>query len=537
LFCLSLAAGAACALAPHAHATDRFWGNTLGGSFTDPGNWSGGVVPVLGDAGIFDLGGLVYFVSVTNDHDLDRLIISSDTVSMTLNGAIVTCFYSVSEDDASLVVGNEPGTSGTLTISNGEIQSFYASVGENSGNGSLIFDGSGASWINANRIAIGNTSVGSLQIKNSADVLTGPAFFGKYDGSNGTGQVNGSGSTWDISAGLAVGSAGVGSLSILNGGYAEADLIYVGRFATGDGELIVSGSPSEFVSNGTLNVGVEGVGSLQVLNGAVLETVNLNVGTAATGDGEVVIDTLFGSVSASVAVNIGQTGNGSLMVTRGQISAPQINIGVGASGNGTGTVRFGAAMISSSVSVGLGGALDGDGSVTGSLSNGGVVEPGFPIGTLTVSGTYNQASGLGGDLVIDVEGLAKGTTHDWLSVGGAATIGGALTVDFAPGLTLGDGDVIEFLNASSVSGQFSFMQFNGLPSGLSADVEYTPTAARVVISGNRADLNGDGVVDGMDLAELLSFWGVCPAPCPPDFNNDGQVSGEDLALILASWTL
>lgn len=537
LFCLFLATGATCSIASVAQATDRLWNNAIGGSFTNSANWSGGVVPVLGDTGIFDLGGLVYLVSVTNDHDIDRLIVSSDTVSLTLNGGFFTCFYNVSEDDASLVVGDEQGSSGTLNVTTGELQSYYASVGEGNGNGSLTIDGSNTSWLNAFRIAIGNSGVGTLMIKNSADVLSGPAFFGKYAGSNGTGEVNGNGSTWDIGAGLAVGSSGTGMLTISNGGYTEADLIFIGRFATGDGDLIVTGAPSKFVSKGSLNVGVEGTGALHVLNGGVVETVNLNLGTAATGDGEVIVDSLFGSVTASAAVNVGQVGSGTLMVTRGQVGAPQINIGVGASGNGMATVLFGAQLISGSVSVGLAGALDGDGSVTGSLSNSGVVEPGYPVGTMTVSGTYDQAAGLGGDLAIDVEGLVKGSTHDWLSVGGAATIGGALTVNFAPGVSLDDGDVIEFLNASSVSGQFVFVQFNGLPSGLNADIEYTPTSARVVISGNSADLNGDGVVDGMDLAELLSYWGVCPSPCPPDFNNDGQVNGEDLAFILASWTL
>ena len=49
------------------------------------------------------------------------------------------------------------------------------------------------------------------------------------------------------------------------------------------------------------------------------------------------------------------------------------------------------------------------------------------------------------------------------------------------------------------------------------------------------DLNGDGAVDGMDIAEVLASWGACDG-CPADFNGDGEVNGGDFALILTAWT-
>lgn len=51
-------------------------------------------------------------------------------------------------------------------------------------------------------------------------------------------------------------------------------------------------------------------------------------------------------------------------------------------------------------------------------------------------------------------------------------------------------------------------------------------------SSNPADLNGDGVVSGIDLATLLSNWGGSGAG---DINGDGIISGLDLAAILSSW--
>ncbi len=52
-----------------------------------------------------------------------------------------------------------------------------------------------------------------------------------------------------------------------------------------------------------------------------------------------------------------------------------------------------------------------------------------------------------------------------------------------------------------------------------------------------ADMNGDGAVNGDDLATLLSLWGPCPegGSCRADLNDDGAVNGTDLAVLLANW--
>ena len=60
-----------------------------------------------------------------------------------------------------------------------------------------------------------------------------------------------------------------------------------------------------------------------------------------------------------------------------------------------------------------------------------------------------------------------------------------------------------------------------------------------------ADLNGDGVVDGIDLGQLLANWSI-PAgapgcvgvsPCAADINGDGVVDGIDLGIVLANWSI
>ena len=57
---------------------------------------------------------------------------------------------------------------------------------------------------------------------------------------------------------------------------------------------------------------------------------------------------------------------------------------------------------------------------------------------------------------------------------------------------------------------------------------------------NPADLNGDGVVNAVDLETLLAQWGPCPPPpsvCAADLNANGIVDGVDLATLLTNWGL
>lgn len=51
---------------------------------------------------------------------------------------------------------------------------------------------------------------------------------------------------------------------------------------------------------------------------------------------------------------------------------------------------------------------------------------------------------------------------------------------------------------------------------------------------NPADINGDGVVNGLDLTALLAAWGTSAASA--DLDDSGTVDGFDLTQLLAAWT-
>jgi len=63
------------------------------------------------------------------------------------------------------------------------------------------------------------------------------------------------------------------------------------------------------------------------------------------------------------------------------------------------------------------------------------------------------------------------------------------------------------------------------------DSDFTIESIELVTAGNPADLNGDGVVDGSDLAILLAAWGGTDI----DLNGNGVTDSGDLAILLAAW--
>lgn len=67
-----------------------------------------------------------------------------------------------------------------------------------------------------------------------------------------------------------------------------------------------------------------------------------------------------------------------------------------------------------------------------------------------------------------------------------------------------------------------------IPFGFAATLNLSVT----ILEGSPADLNADGVVNGADLASLLSNWGGAGAT---DLNQDGVTNGADLASLLSNW--
>ena len=134
---------------------------------------------------------------------------------------------------------------------------------------------------------------------------------------------------------------------------------------------------------------------------------------------------------------------------------------------------------------------------------------------------------------------------------GAACPGHVAAVDAASGTVLWDialpdqdGNVMNVIGMPQFSRDGSVVYITATPFS-SQTAAYLFAIAVNEPDQIPADLNGDGVVNGIDLGILLANWSI-PAgtpgcrgamPCPADLNGDTVVDGLDLGILLANWTL
>jgi hypothetical protein len=150
-----------------------------------------------------------------------------------------------------------------------------------------------------------------------------------------------------------------------------------------------------------------------------------------------------------------------------------------------------------------GGTLAGGGDVfvgTGPLHGAvrnltGRIEPGDPVGLLTIDGDLSQQSG--GTLAIDLAGTAAITQYDRLAVDRFAFLSGTLEVTLL-GFTPSLGAMFTILTAGEgVVGEFDNLL---LPGDFQWDVNYGPNEVVLTVTGGSlaGDFNLDGTVDAAD---------------------------------------
>ncbi len=299
-----------------------------------------------------------------------------------------------------------------------------------------------------------------------------------YIGHQGIGEFNQSDGITDITYNLQVGySPGVFGTYNLSGGTLSASTLYVGKegigiFNQSGGSTTIerrsgisalylgywpTGSGTYNLSGGTLTapdeiIGViRGVGVFNQSSGAnqmtgTLElgnrngsrgTYNLSGGTL-TASTEIIGYQGIGVFNQSGGANLVSgdlalgyywpTGNGTYNLSGGSLTAAREYLGDA----GTGVFNHtGGSNMVDSLTISPNGAynLSGTGMllanfVDGNLTNGGMVNPGHPVGTMTVNGSYTQTAN--GTLAVEI---ASPTSYDNLNVIGApgtATLNGTL---------------------------------------------------------------------------------------------------------------
>jgi len=211
------------------------------------------------------------------------------------------------------------------------------------------------------------------------------------------------------------------------------------------------------VINGSVELG-SGTNTVTLLTGGIIKG-DLNLGTNA-GSGLVLDGSGQEALSQAITGTITdpgtltKQGSGTLIIDE-DLSAP-VSTDVIA---GTLTMQN-ATLTSSMVTIASGGTLTGIGTVSGNVTNSGVVSPGNPFGTLTIRGNYTQASS--GLFRLQIGGLASGD-FGLLAVTGHATLGGTLELVPVGNFHFAPGDKIVFLTANSITGSFSTI-LNDVPS-------------------------------------------------------------------------
>lgn len=360
-----------------------------------------------------------------------------------------------------LGVGENTGSTGTVTVSNAHMSldgfmqiggqgtgsltvqnagtlslkgtalanttNYGGAVADKSGShGTLTVTGAGSTFTSATRIGIGENGTGTLDVLAGAKfMITGAPvegysqlFFADQVGSSGTGLVSGKGSTVNTGGGVVnIGNYGTATLTVAAGGTVDAgtgfsanSAVLVGSQNGGVGALVVTDAGTLFDAVGQILIGNYGSGSVLVENGATMETGNydgyqgVNIAASATSPTEL--------SSGSLTV----TGVGSALTNSGRFE-------VGGSGAGTLTVSAGAHVATtipgSSVSFGalLGGNSRASGlaTVTGAGSS-------WTIGT-------DLAIGISGAGTLDVTGGGAVSVGTNLSMANSDTSAGVLLVD------------------------------------------------------------------------------------------------------------
>lgn len=427
---------------------ERLW-TALSGQFNNGGNWAGGIAPGAFDRAIFRITGAgvplqVLFPDLASGqgHNVHQIAVDSTR----------QLFFTVVDEDiviqqrstapTGLIVGDQAAATVNLTnIGFGNEQRGAVTpevrVGRGAASNGSLLVGTAVQFSDGvnTRLSVGASTVigdlgrGTLRVLNGADSTHSGTFtVGASSGAVGLMEASGTGSSVSVAglspnarATVTVGQSGTGTLRVENGASFDATtnlgLFEVGSANSSTGSVIVTGSSSSLnVVAPRIVIGATGAANVSVLDGGLLSTRSLAGLEVASATGS----------SAVIQVR----GSGSRWVETGGLAT----IG------GEGTVDLqvvDGGEVAGIVALDRGAQLRGDGVVSGSLFNFGVVRPESASragATLTVNGDYTQigaapgGSTESGRLILALDaGVATGAAR--LAVTGEAALGGGLIVE------------------------------------------------------------------------------------------------------------
>jgi autotransporter-associated beta strand protein len=381
-------------------------------------------------------------------------------------------------------VFNDGATPATLTVGNDNSNSTFSGVLEDgvsvlqltkSGTGVLTLTGAntytGGTSISAGTLRLGNGGTTGSITGNVID--NGVLAFDRSDVFIFGGVISGTGKVVNLGSGTLTlaGTNTYTGTTILTAGVLKAGS--TGAFSAGsaftvnvDATLDLNGFDNTVGSLSGSGLVTNSGGSGDVLSNATLSVGADNTSTTFSG-------TLQDGVSSTLALD--KVGTGTLILTGTNTYT------------GTTTVDNGSLIVNGSIAsaitvVNPAGLLRGTGLIGGNLVNNGIVSPGNPTGTLTISGNYVQNSS--GTLRIGVGGSAPGQ-FGVLAVNGHATLGGTLQIVPINGFQLAVGNKLTLLTATGgVSGNFSTIQ-DLFPNSSAVEAQFVILPGAVEIEGTQ----------------------------------------------------
>lgn len=156
----------------------------------------------------------------------------------------------------------------------------------------------------------------------------------------------------------------------------------------------------------------------------------------------------------------------------------------------------------------------------------GDLDPGNSPADMSFGG--NLQLGFTATLNIELAGTTKGAQYDSVTVGGIATLGGALNLQLIDGFVPQAGQSFSILNAAGgINGAFGNVQFPALAGGLYFDLARTPTSINVFVAGIPGDFNRNGIVDSADYTVWRNTRGQTGAALAADADNSGAIDQSD----------
>jgi hypothetical protein len=148
----------------------------------------------------------------------------------------------------------------------------------------------------------------------------------------------------------------------------------------------------------------------------------------------------------------------------------------------------------------LGGRMLGSGTVFGSITNAGWIQPGDGPGLLIVDGDYAQDRG--GSLEVRLAGTQPVTNHDQLVISNLANLDGTLVATLAEGFDPAPNTTFEILRCKNRTGTFANLQFPSNTVGMTLEYSSSNVLVRVTNTRPLVDPIPDQTVDATGVLSL-----------------------------------